>query len=51
MSTYTKRQLVSATAIDTTEKIIVIIEHRATVFRFDYSNIFPIDGPLSNAEN
>jgi len=27
------------------KKIFVIIEHRATLFRFDYSNMFSIDGP------
>jgi len=37
---------VSATAINTTEKLIlVIIEHGATVLELDYSIMFPIDGP------
>jgi hypothetical protein len=42
MSTYTK---VSAKAINTKEKMFIVIEYRATVFWFDYLNMFPIDGP------
>ena len=46
MSTYTKRYLLSATAINTKEKtILVIIEHRAAVLELGYSIMFPTDGP------
>ena len=42
---------ISRLRVNTTEKkIFVIIEHRTTVFRFDYLNMFPIDGPQAMRE-
>jgi len=32
-------------AINTVEKFFVIVEHQATMFQFDYLNIFPSTAP------